>query len=52
VYLFCFFVFRAKAVVDEFSGYEGQVINEFFIKAPSGCVFLFTEMPEYERATW
>jgi hypothetical protein len=30
----------AKAVVDEFTGYEGQVINEFFIKAPGGCVFL------------
>jgi hypothetical protein len=52
VYLFCFLVFRAKAVVDEFSGYEGQVNNEFFDMVPGGCVFLSTEMPEYERATW
>jgi hypothetical protein len=52
VYLFCFFVFRAKAVVDEFSGYEGQVNNEFFGMLSGSGVFLSTEMPKYERATW
>jgi hypothetical protein len=42
----------AKAVVDEFTGYEGQVINEFFGMRSGSCIFFSTEMSEYERATW
>jgi hypothetical protein len=39
-------LFDANAVVDELAGYEGHVINEFFIGAPGACNFVSTELPE------